>query len=98
MMCAFMTPVLKNDWEVYNSQKMSRASSESNSKRCTPSNSRSQSMHGRRRGIGETRSLSYNINTRHDSELFARKPQRAYHLSTQNSRAASRASFSTVSS
>ncbi|XP_045612555.1 cyclin-dependent kinase-like 5 [Procambarus clarkii] len=93
MMCAFMTPVLKNDWEIYNT-KRSRNSSESSSV-SAPSNQRSRPTHVRKRGIGETgRSFSYHAPSHGRSDMmYVGSPPRAFHMSTKNSRYASRTSM-----
>ncbi|XP_071546623.1 uncharacterized protein [Panulirus ornatus] len=93
MMCAFMTPVLKNDWEIYNT-KRSRNNSESSAV-SVPANHRSRAAHVRKRGIGETgRSFSYHAPSQARSDvLYVGSPPKAYHLSTKNSRYASRTSM-----
>lgn len=97
MMCAFMTPVLKNDWEVYKTNR-SRNSSESSSISAS-SNQRSRPTHVKRRGIGETgRSYSYHAPAHGRSDIvYVGSPPRAYHLSTKNSRYASRSSMDPIS-
>lgn len=97
MMCAFMTPVLKNDWEVYKT-KRSRNNSESSAV-SVPTNHRSRPPHVRRRGIGETgRSFSYHApgHSRNDM-MYVGSPPRAYHMSHKNSRYASRTSMDPIS-
>lgn len=94
MMCAFMTPVLKNDWEIYNT-KRSRNNSESSAV-SVPPNHRSRPPHQRRRGIGDTgRSFSYHAPSAHGRGdlVFVGSPPRAYHMSTKTSRCASRTSM-----
>lgn len=92
-MCAFMTPVLKNDWEIYNT-KRSRNNSESSSL-SAPASHRSRPAHVRKRGIGETgRSFSYHAPSQGRNDMmYLGSPPRAYHLSTKNSRYASRTSM-----
>ncbi|KAK8404236.1 hypothetical protein O3P69_000358 [Scylla paramamosain] len=96
MMCAFMTPVLKNDWEIYKTKtKRSRNNSESSAVSAPPSH-RSRPPHSRRRGIGDTgRSFSYHAPSMHHrgDMMLAGSPPRAYHMSTKNSRCASRTSM-----
>lgn len=92
-----MTPVLKNDWEVYKTSR-SRNSSESSAV-SVPSNQRSRSGHARRRGIGETgRSFSYHAPAHGRNDIvYVGSPPRAYHMSTKNSRYASRTSIDPIS-
>ncbi|KAK4326168.1 hypothetical protein Pmani_003279 [Petrolisthes manimaculis] len=95
MMCAFMTPVLKNDWEIYKT-KRSRNNSES-SATSAPAHphgrSSSHSSGSKRRGIGDTgRSHSYHA-PHHNHGMLVGSPPKAYHLSTKTSRCASRTSM-----
>lgn len=98
MMCAFMTPVLKNDWEVYKTNR-SRNCSESSSVSATSSQRSSRATHVRKRGIGETgRSFSYHAPAHARSDImYVGSPPRAYHLSAKNSRYASRTSMDPIS-
>lgn len=98
MMCAFMTPVLKNDWEVYKT-KRSRNNSESSAV-TVPTGHRSRPSHVRKRGIGETgRSFSYHAPGGHarGEMMYVGSPPRAYHMSHKNSRYASRTSMDPIS-
>ncbi|KAK7084430.1 hypothetical protein SK128_022332 [Halocaridina rubra] len=98
MMCAFMTPVLKNDWEVYKSNR-SRNSSESSAVSAQSGQRSSRSAHVRRRGIGDTgRSYSYHAPAHARSDMmYVGSPPKAYHLSAKNSRYSSRASMEPAS-
>ncbi|KAG7170417.1 uncharacterized protein LOC121864570 [Homarus americanus] len=98
MMCAFMTPVLKNDWDLYHTRR-SRNNSESSAV-SAPATQRSRPSHVRKRGIGETgRSFSYHAPCHARSDMmYVGSPPRSYHLSTKNSRCASRTSMDPSSS
>ncbi|XP_076057506.1 uncharacterized protein LOC143035001 [Oratosquilla oratoria] len=97
MMCAFMMPVVKNDWEVYQSRR-SRNNSEGSqvSGGLPPPPSRS-AAHVRKKAIGaKGRSMSYHApSSAMHHDLDPRSPLKSYHLSTRNSRNASRVSMNT---
>lgn len=95
MMCAFMTPVLKNDWEVYKTQRTRNPSEDSGSVGVGSAGAGGAraSRHASRRRIGEAgRSFSYAAPPGHYPRLQHPDLQRHCHTA-RNSRYASRASM-----